>query len=91
MLIGNRVQAQDKHVSDPGNQHNYGPHQDQISDQSTGNVKYTLLECPITTELVQENGYDFNAGNNVKDFLYDIDVINPIVKLIVQSPVGKLV
>ena len=48
-----------------------------------GNVKYILLECPITTELVQENGYDFNACNNVKDFLYDIDVINPIVKLFI--------
>ena len=35
--------------------------------------------------------YDFNACNNVRDILYNIDIINPIVKLIVHSPVGKLV
>ena len=54
-------------------------------------VKHILLECPITTELFQKNGYDLNAYNNVKDILYTTDVITNIVKSIVQSPVGKLV
>ena len=54
-------------------------------------VKHILLECPITTELFQKNGYDFNACNNVRDILYNTDIINSIVKLIVHSPVGKLV
>ena len=56
--------------------------------------KHTLLECPITTELFQKNGYDFNALQQCKrDILYntDSDIINSIVKLIVHSPVGKLV
>ena len=48
-------------------------------------VKHILLECPITTELFQKNGFDLNAYNNVSDILYNI------VKLIVHSPVGKLV
>ena len=54
-------------------------------------VKHILLECPITTELFQKNGYDLNAYNNVRDILYNTDVITNIVKSIVQSPVGKLV
>ena len=54
-------------------------------------VKHLLLECPITTELFQKNGYDFNACNNVRDILYNTDIINSIVKLIVHSPVGQLV
>ena len=53
-------------------------------------IKHILLECPI--ELFPgENGYDLNACNNVRDFLYHTDIINSIVKLIVHSPVGKLV
>ena len=32
-------------------------------------VKHILLECPITTELFQKNGYDFNACNNVRYFV----------------------
>ena len=54
-------------------------------------VKHILLECPITTELFQKNGYDLNAYNNVTDILYNNDVITNIVKSIVHSPVGKLV
>ena len=27
-------------------------------------VDHTLLECPITTELFQKDGYDFNGCNN---------------------------
>ena len=54
-------------------------------------VKHILLECPITTELFQKNGYDFNAYNNVRDILYNNDVIINIVKSIVHNPVGKLV
>ena len=34
---------------------------------------------------------DFNACNNVRDILYNTGVINSIVKLVVHSPVGKLV
>ena len=51
---------------------------------------HIVLECPITTELFQKNGYAFNACNNVRNILYNTDIINSIVKLIVQSPVGKL-
>ena len=47
--------------------------------------------CPITTELFQKNGYDLNACNNVGELLYNTDVINHIIELIVPSPVGKLV
>ena len=54
-------------------------------------VKHILLECPIITELFQKNGYDFNTCNNVRDILYNTDIINSVVKLIVHSPVGKLV
>ena len=54
-------------------------------------VKHILLECPITTELFQKNEYDLHAYNNVRDILYNNDVITNIVKSIVHSPVGKLV
>ena len=49
-------------------------------------VKHILLECPIT-----KNGYDLNAYNNVRDTLYNTDVITNIVKSIGHSPVKKLV
>ena len=54
-------------------------------------VKHILPECPINTELFQKNGYDFNACNNVRDILDITDIIDSVVKLIVHSPVGKLV
>ena len=54
-------------------------------------VKRIMRECPITTELFQKNGYDLNAYNNVRDILYNTDVITNIVKSIVHNPVGKLV
>ena len=56
-------------------------------------VKHVLLQCPITTDLYQKNGYDFNDSNNVRDILYNTNnfIITSIVKLIVYSPVGKLV
>ena len=54
-------------------------------------VKHILLECPFTTELFQKNGHDLNAYNNVRDILYNTDVITNIVRSIVHSPVGKLV
>ena len=41
--------------------------------------------------LFQKNGYDLNAYNNVRDILYNTDVITNIVRSIVHSPVGKLV
>ena len=54
-------------------------------------VKHMLLECPISTELFKKNGYVFNACNNVRYILHDTDIINPVVKLTVDGPVGKLV
>ena len=54
-------------------------------------VKHILLECLITTELFQKNGYDLNAYNNVRYILHNNDVITNIVKSIVHGPVGKLV
>ena len=54
-------------------------------------VLQILLECPMTTYLFQKNGYDFNDCNNVRDILCNTDIIIAIVKLIVHSPVGKLV
>ena len=47
--------------------------------KTISSVKHILLECPITTELFQKNGYDLNAYNNVRDILYDTDVITNIV------------
>ena len=41
---------------------------------------FLLLECPITTEIFQKNGYDLNAYNNVRDILHNNDVITNIVK-----------
>ena len=41
--------------------------------------------------ISEKNGCDFNAYNNVRGILYNNDVITNIVKLIVHSPVGKLV
>ena len=49
------------------------------------------FECLITTELFQKNGNDLNACNNVRDILYNTDIMNSVTKLIVHSPVGKLV
>ena len=69
-------------------------------------VNDILLECPITTELFQKNGYDFNVCNKVRNNLYNTCiiyflrinkvllyciVITSVVKLIVHSTVGKLV
>ena len=45
----------------------------------------------LLPQLFQKNGYDFNDCNNVRDILYNTDIINSIIKLIVHSPVGKLV
>ena len=52
-------------------------------------VKHILLECPITTDLLQENGYYLNAYYNVRDILYNTDVITNIVQSIIHSPVGN--
>ena len=41
--------------------------------------------------ICKKNGYDFNAYNNVRDILYNADIIRSIVKLIVHSYVGKIV
>ena len=54
-------------------------------------VNHILAECPTTTEIFQKNGYDFNACITVKNIVHNTDVIACIVKLIVHSPVGKLV
>ena len=48
----------------------------------------------LLPQLFQKNGYDLNAYNklnNVRDILYNTDVFTNIVKLIVHSPVGKLI
>ena len=42
-------------------------------------------------ELFRKKVYDFNDSKNIRDILYNADIINPIVQLIVHSPVGKLV
>ena len=34
-------------------------------------VNHILLERPITIELFQKNGYDFNASNKVRAILYN--------------------
>ena len=47
-------------------------------------------DCPITPELFQKNWYDFNACNNVRDILFNTDVIISVVKLIVHNSVDKL-
>ena len=55
-------------------------------------VKHILLESPITTDFFsQKNGYDFSDCSNVRDILYNADIIISNVKLIVHSPVDKLV
>ena len=54
-------------------------------------IQHILLECPITTVISEKNGYDLNVYNNIRDILYNTDVITSIVKSIVHSPVGKLV
>ena len=63
---------------------------DLVLTYSVTTLFYTF-ECPVTTELFQKNGYDLKAYNNVRDILYNTDVISNIVKSIVHSPVGKLV
>ena len=42
-------------------------------------------------KVILEKGYDFNACNYVRDILYNTDIITSVLKLIVHSPVGKLV
>ena len=44
----------------------------------------------LLLQLFQKNGYDLNAYNNVRDILYNTDVITNIVKSIIHSPVGKI-
>ena len=51
-------------------------------------VNNILLKCPITTELFTKNGYDCNAFNNVRDILYNTDVVTSVFKLIVHRHVG---
>ena len=45
----------------------------------------------LLLQLFQKNGYDLNAYNNVRDVLYNNDVITNTVKSIVHSPAGKFV
>ena len=46
---------------------------------------------PYYYRVISENWYDLHAYNNVRDILYNNDVITNIVKSIAHSPVGKLV
>ena len=43
----------------------------------------------LLLQLFQKNGYDLHAYNNVRDILYNNDVITNIVKSIVHSLVGQ--
>ena len=65
--------------------------------------KHIMLECSMSTELLKiknkpnkkkkkkkKKNVTLNACKNVRYILYNTDVINYIVKLIVHSPVGKL-
>ena len=45
----------------------------------------------MSLSYFRKNGYDLNAYNNVRDILYNNDVITNMVKSIIHSPVGKLV
>ena len=58
-------------------------------------IFYLLNTYCLNVLLLQsyfiKNGYDLNVCNNVRDILYNTDVITNIVKSIVHSPVGKLV
>ena len=53
-------------------------------------VKHYCLNALLLV-ISEKNGYDLHAYNNVRDILYNNDVITNIVKSIVHSPVGKLV
>ena len=57
-------------------------------------IFYLLNTYCLNVLLLQsyfiKNGYDLNVYNNVRDILYNTDVITNIVKSIVHSPVGKL-
>ena len=59
--------------------------------KNTLSVNHIRPQCPTTTESFQKNGYDFNACTNVRDILYNTDVIASIVKLFAHSHAGKLV
>ena len=56
-------------------------------------MKHILLECPIsiTKKKIFRKMDDFNDCNNIRDILYNTDIIISVVKLVVHSPVGKLV
>ena len=41
--------------------------------------------------ISEKSGYDLNEYNNVRDILYNTDVIISSVKSIVYSPVGRLI
>ena len=51
-----------------------------------------ILPARRITRVISEKKKvdDFNACNNVRDILYNTDVITSIVQLIVHCPVGKL-
>ena len=53
------------------------------------NIYY--LNALLPQSYFRKNGYDFNACNNVRDILYNTEIINSVVRLIVHSPIGKLV
>ena len=45
----------------------------------------------LLQQSCMKDGYDFTACNNVREILYDTDVITFIVRLIVYSLVSKLI
>ena len=50
-----------------------------------------LLECPVTIDLFQQKMDMTSMIVITLDILYNTDIIISIVKLIVHSPVSKLV
>ena len=49
------------------------------------------LSVLLPHKLFKKNGYDVNVCSNVRDFLYNTDVITSVVRFSVHSPVGKLI
>ena len=70
-----------------------------LISMSIASVCSLVLYCPVFDVRITvrcgccflKNVDDLNAYNNVRDILYDTDVITNIAKSIVHSPVGKLV
>ncbi|MCB4748308.1 MAG: hypothetical protein LGB54_06945 [Sulfurovum sp.] len=56
-----------------------------------GDIRPQKQQQQILPQLFQKNGYDLNACNDIRDILYNTDVITNIVKSSLHSPVEKFV